>query len=153
MLLELVTVDLDLNLGFFLPEPSVMVLIHSIFLPLPRHGLQPTRFLCPLLSPEVCLNSCPLSLWFCLTILSSTTSFSSCLQSFPASGSFPGSQLFTSGGQSIGAFNLSISPSNEYSELNSFRINSLDILAVQGLSRVFSSITVWKHQFSSAQHS
>ena len=103
MLLELVTVDLDLNLGFFLPEPSVMVLIHSIFLPLPRHGLRPSRFLCPLLSPEVCLNSCPLSLWFCLTILSSTTSFSSCLQSVPASGSFPMNRLFTLGGQSIRA--------------------------------------------------
>ena len=58
--------------------------------------------------------------------------FSSCLQSFPASGSFPMSQFFTSGGQSIGSFSFSISPSNEYSGLTSFRMDWLDILAVQG---------------------
>ena len=56
----------------------------------------------------------------------------SCLQSFPASGSFQMSQFFTSGGQSIGSFSFSISPSNEYSGLISFRIDLLDILAVQG---------------------
>ena len=66
-------------------------------------------------------------------------SFSSCIipfasypQSFPASGSFPMSQLFTSGGQSIGSFSFSISPSNEYSALISFRMDWLDPLAVQG---------------------
>ena len=57
---------------------------------------------------------------------------SSCLQSFPASGSFPISQFFASGGQSIGVFSFSISPSNKYSGPISFRIDWLDLLAVQG---------------------
>ena len=58
---------------------------------------------CPSPSPRACSNSCPLSQWCHPTISSSVASFSSCLQSFPASGSFPVSQLFASGGQSIGA--------------------------------------------------
>ena len=57
----------------------------------------------PLLSPEVCLDICPLSCWCCLTISSSAAPFSFCLQSFPSSGSFPKSWLSTSGGQSIEA--------------------------------------------------
>ena len=60
------------------------------------------------------------------------TPFSSCLQSFPASGSFLMSQLFASGGQSIGEFSFSISPSNEYSGLISFRIDWFDLLADHG---------------------
>ena len=67
------------------------------------HGLQYTRLLCPPLSPRVCSNSCSLSQWCHLTISSSATPFSFCLQSFPASGSFLMSRLFASGGQSIGA--------------------------------------------------
>ena len=59
-----------------------------------HHGLQHTRLPCPSLSPQVCSNACPLSRWFHPTISSSVTSFSSCPQSFPASGSFPVSQLF-----------------------------------------------------------
>ena len=66
------------------------------------HGLQHTRLLCTPLSPGVRSNSCPLSRWCCLTISSSATLFSFCLQSFAASGSFPVSQLFPSGGQSMG---------------------------------------------------
>ena len=58
--------------------------------------------------------------------------FSSCPQSFPASGSFPMSQLFASGGQSVGVSNFNIRPSNEYSRLISFRMDWLDLLAVQG---------------------
>ena len=58
--------------------------------------------------------------------------FSSCLQFFPASGSFLKSRLFTSGGQSIKSFNYSISPSNEYSGLISFMIDWFDLLAVKG---------------------
>ena len=65
------------------------------------HGLQHTRFLCPSLSPRVCSNSCPLSWWCYPTISFSITFFSSCPESFPASGSFPVSWLFASGGQSI----------------------------------------------------
>ena len=64
------------------------------------HGLQHTRLPCPSLSPGVCSNSCPLSQWWYLTISSSAALYF-CLQSFPASGSFPMSWLFASGGQSI----------------------------------------------------
>ena len=67
------------------------------------HGLQHTRLLGPSLSPTVCANSCPLSQWCHPTISSSVIPFSSCLQFFPASGSFPVSQFFTSSGQIIGA--------------------------------------------------
>ena len=67
------------------------------------HGLQHGRLPCPSPSPEVCSNSCPLSQWYHPTISSSVIPFSSCLQSFPASGSFLMSWFFTSGGQSIGA--------------------------------------------------
>ena len=65
------------------------------------HGLQHTRLLCSPLCPRVCSNSCPLSLWYYLTILATAVPFSFCLQSFSASKSFPRSQLFVSGGQSI----------------------------------------------------
>ena len=66
------------------------------------HGLQHTRLPCPSLSPKACSNSCPLSQWCHPTISSSVTLFSSCSQYFPASGSFPVSWLFISGGQSCG---------------------------------------------------
>ena len=81
---------------------------------------------------EFTQNSCPLSHWCHPTISSSVVPFSSHLQSFPASGSFPMSQFFTSGGQSIGVFSFNISPSNDYSGLISFRMDWLDLLAVQG---------------------
>ena len=67
------------------------------------HGLQHSRLPCPSLSPGVSSNSCPLSWWLHQTSSSSVDSLFSCLQSFPASGSFPVSWLFTSGGESIGA--------------------------------------------------
>ena len=67
------------------------------------HGLQHTRILCPLVTPGGCSNSCSLSQWCYITISSSAAPFSSCFQSFPESGSFPMSWLFTSGGQSFGA--------------------------------------------------
>ena len=67
------------------------------------HGLQHARLPCPSLSLRLCSNSCSLSHWCHTTISSSVTLFSSCPQSFPASGSFPMSSLFASGGQSIGA--------------------------------------------------
>ena len=76
--------------------------------PLWPHGLQHARLPCPSLSPRACSNSCPLSRWCHPTSSSSVTCFSSYPQSFPASGSFPVSQFFASGGQSIGA---STSPS------------------------------------------
>ena len=76
-------------------------------------------------------NSCPSSQRCHPTISSSVIPFSPCLQSFPASGSFPMSQFFTSGAQSIG-FSFSISPSSENSGLISFRTDWFDLLAVQG---------------------
>ena len=82
-------------------------------------------------SPGVCSNSCPLRWWCYLTISSSAVSFSFSLQSFSASRSFPGSQHFASGGQSIGASD-SISPSSDYAGLISFRIDWFDLLADQG---------------------
>ena len=80
------------------------------------HRLQHVRLSCPSLSPGVCSNVCPLSQWCHPTISSSVASFSSCLQSFPASGSFPMSQIFASGGQSIGASaSASVLPMNTQS--------------------------------------
>ena len=82
-------------------------------------------------TPGVHPNPCPLSRWCHPTISSSVVPFS-CPQSFPASGSFQMSQLFASGGQSVGVSVFSIIPSNEYSGLISFRMDWLDLLAVQG---------------------
>ena len=76
-------------------------------------------------------SSCSLSWWGHPVISSSVVSFSCHLQSFPASGSFPVSQFFTSGGQRNWSFSFSISPSSEYSGLISFRMDWLDLLAVQ----------------------
>ena len=76
---------------------------------------------------------------------------SSCLPSFPASGSFLMSQFLGIRWPKYPSFSSSISPSSEYSGLISFRMNWLDLLAVQGLSRVFSNTTVQKHQFFGAQ--
>ena len=114
------------------------------------HELQHPRPPCPSAAPGVYSNSCPSSRWCHPTILSSVVPFSSRLQSFPASGSFPMSQFFTSSGQ-CWSFSFSISPSNECSGLTSFRRDWLDLLRVKGLSRVFSNTTVQKHQFFGAQ--
>ena len=108
------------------------------------HGLQHARLPCPSLTLGVNSNSCPLSRWCHLTILSSVVPFSSCLQSFPTSGSFPMSQFFASSGQSIGvSASASVLPKNIHSGLISFRIS----LHSKGLSRVFSHTTVQNHQF------
>ena len=80
-------------------------------------------------------NSCPSSWWCHPTISSSVVPFFSCSQSLPASVSFPMSQLFTSGGQSIGSFSFNISPSSEHLGLISFRMDWLDLFAVQGTLR------------------
>ena len=80
-------------------------------------------------TPGACSNSCLLSQWCHPTTV---IPFSSFLQSFPASGSFPVSQFFPSGGQSIGSISFSINPSNEYSGLISFRMDWFDLLAIQG---------------------
>ena len=96
------------------------------------HGLQHARFPYPSLSPRVCSNSCPLSQWYHLTIIFSVIPFSCCLQSFPASGSFPVSQFLESSGQSIGALaSASVLPMNIQAGLIFFRIDWFDLLAVQ----------------------
>ena len=95
------------------------------------YGLQHPRLPCPSPTPRASSNSCPLSQWCNPIISSSVVSFSSHLQFFPASGSFPMSRFFTSGGQ-YWSFSFSISPSNEYPRLISFRIDGCDLLAVQG---------------------
>ena len=105
------------------------------------------RLLRPSPSPGVCSNSCPLSQWFHPTISSSVVPFSSCPQSFPASGSFQMSQLFTSGGQSIGvSVSAAVLPMNtqDWSPLG---WTSWISLLSKGLSRVSSNTTVQKHQF------
>ena len=97
-------------------------------------GLQHTRLPCPSPTPEACSYSCPSSRWCHPTISTSVIPFSSRLQSFPASGSFPMSQFFTSGGQSIGASasaSSEYSASNEYSGLTSFKMDWFDLFAVQ----------------------
>ena len=96
----------------------------------PRES-QHARPPCPSPTPRVYSNSCPSSRWCHPAISSSVVPFSSCPQSLPASGSFPMSQLFAWGGQSIG-FSFSISPSNEHPGLITFRMDWLDLLAVQG---------------------
>ena len=100
-------------------------------------------------SPRVCSNSHPLSQWWYLTISSSATPFSFCLQSFPASGSFPMSRLFSSGGQSTGASaSASVLPGN-IQDWFPLVLTDLTSLQSKGLSKVFSSTTVQKHQFHS----
>ena len=111
------------------------------------HGLQHPMLSCSSLSPRVCPNSCLLRQWCHPTISSSVSPIYSCLQSFPALGSFPMSQLFTSGGQSIGA---SASASVLLITIQGWfhlELTGLISFLFRGLSRVFSSTTVWKHQF------
>ena len=98
-----------------------------------------------------CSNSCPSSQWCHPTISSFAISFSSCLQSFPASGSFPVSRLFTAGGQSIGA-SASVLSMNIL-DLFPLGLTGLISLLSKGLSRIFSRITVQKHQFFGGQPS
>ena len=115
------------------------------------HGLQHARPPCPSPTPGVYSNSCPLSQWCHPTISSSVIPFSSCPQSFPASESFPMSQLFASGGQSNG-----VSASTSVLSVNTQDWSPLGwtgwiSLQSKGLSRVFSNTTVQKPQFFGTQ--
>ena len=115
------------------------------------HELQHARPPCPSPIPRVHPNPCPLSWWCHPTISSSVVPFSSCPQSFPASGSFQMSELFASGGQSIG-----VSASTSVLSMNTQNWSPLEwtgwiSLQSKGLLRVFSNTTVQKHQFFSAQ--
>ena len=114
------------------------------------HEPQHTRPPCPSPTPGVHPNPCPLSWWCHPTISSFVVPFSSCPQSFPASGSFPMSQLFTSGGQSIGvSASTSVLPMNTQDW--SLGWTGWISLQSKGLWRVFSSTAVRKHQFFCAQ--
>ena len=117
------------------------------------HGLQHARLPCPSLSLGVCLNSCLLSQWCHLIISSSIIPFSSCLQSFPGSGSFPVSYLFASGGQSLRASASALVLLMNIQGWFPLVLIDLVSLLSKGLSRVFSSTTVWKHWFFGAQPS
>ena len=117
------------------------------------HGLHHARLPCPSPSPRVCPSSCPLNRWCHPTISSSVALFSFCLQSFPESGSFPMSQSFTSGVQSIGtSASASVLPVS-IQDWFPWRLTGLISLLSKEPSRVFSITTVWKHQFLSAQPS
>ena len=115
------------------------------------HGVQHTRPPCPSPTPGVHSNASPLSQWCHRTISSSVVPFFSHLQSLPALGSFQMSQLFASGDQSIG-----VSASTSVLEINTQDWSPLGwtgwiSFQYKGLSRVFSNISVQKHQFFSAQ--
>ena len=123
---------------------------HSVMSdPLRPHGLQHARLPCPSSTPGVCSNSCPLSRWCQPTISSSIVSFSSCLQSFPASVSFPMSQFFASGGQTPKLEFQLQHQSFQWLIQDWFPLGLTGLVSLQskGLSRVFSNTTVQKHQF------
>ena len=124
------------------------------------HGPQHTKFPCPSPIFWACSNSCPSSRRCHPTISSSVIPFSSCLQSFPASASFPMSQFFTSGSQSIGvSASASVLPIQYWFPLGFTGLISLGLQETlksllkssKGLSRVFSNTTVQKPQFFGAQ--
>ena len=114
-------------------------------------GLQHTRLPHPLPSPWPCSNSCPLSQWCHPTISSSVVLFSSRLQSFPASGSFQMSQLFTSGGQSIGVSASASVLAMNIQDGSPFGWTGWISLQSKGISRIFSNTAVQKQQLFSAQ--
>ena len=117
------------------------------------HGLQHAKPPCPSPTPGAYSNSCTLSRWCDPTISSSVIPFSSCLQSFPTSGSFQMSQLFTGGGQSIGvSASASVLPMNIQDWFPLGWTGWISLLS-KGLSRVFSNTTVQKHQFFGVQFS
>ena len=113
------------------------------------HGLQHTRLPCPSLTARAYSYSCPSCQWCHPTTSSSVVPFSSCLQSFPASVSFPLSQFFAFGGQSNGA-SASVLPMNTQ-DWPALEWTGWISLQSKGLSRIFSNITGQKHQFFDAQ--
>ena len=115
------------------------------------HESQHSRPPCPSPTPGIYSNSCSSSRWCHPAISSSVIPFSSCTQSLPASGSFPLSQLFSSGGQSIGVWaSASVLPMNTQDWFPSGWTGWI-FLQSKGLSRVFCNTTLQKHQFFSAQ--
>ena len=138
---------IGLSTGFHSVQFSHSVVSSS----LRPHRLQHARLPCSSPTLRACSNSCPLCQWCHPTILSSVIPFSSCLQSFPASGYFPVSWLFTSGGQNIGtSTSASILPMS-IQDWFPLGLTGLISLQSKGLSRVFSNTTVQKHQFFGIQ--
>ena len=135
-------------------QPLLLLFSHSVLYDsLQSHGLQGARLPCPSPTPGACSSSCPLSRWCHPTISSSVVLFSSCLQSFPASGSFPMSRLFTSGGQNIRALVSASVLSMNVQDWFPSRLTGLISLQSKGLSRVLSNTTIQKHQFFGTQPS
>ena len=142
-LIEIAKADSYYQVQFSLFHFSRSVMSNSLW----PHGLQHARLPCPLQSPRDGSNSCLLNQWCHPTTSSSVVPFSWCPQSFPASGSFPVSQLFASGGQSIAASaSASVLPMNIQGW---FPLGSTGWISWQskGLSRIFSSTTIQKHLF------
>ena len=117
------------------------------------HSLQHSRLPYPSLSPRVCSNSCLLCGWCHPTISSFVFPFSSCLQSFPTSGSFPSSWFFTSSCQRVGASASASLLPKKIQGWFLLGLTGLISLLSKGLSRIFSSTTAQKHQFFGAQPS
>ena len=145
--------QLDTTDWLYYPETNLYCCcsVHSVMFNSASQWLQHTRLPCHWPSPRVFSDSCPLSPWCHPTIPSSVTPFSSCPQSFPASGSFPMSQPFASGGQIIGDSALaSFLPMNTQNWSPLGWTGWISLLS-KWLSRVFSNTTVQKHQFFGAQ--
>ena len=115
-----------------------------VFDSLQPHGLHHSKHPCPSPSSEVCPSSCPLHWWCRPAISSSDALLSFCPQSFPPSGTFPMSLLFTSSGQNTEA-SASVLPTSIQC-WSPLRLTGLISLMSRGLSGVFSSTTVWRHQ-------
>ena len=127
-------------------QSSCSVVFHSLWPPWTH-----VRVPCPSPTPGACSNACPLGHWSHPTISSSVVPFS-CLRSFPALGSFPMSQFFASVGQSTGvSASVSVLPMNIQDWFPGGLLNGLISLQSKGLSRVFSNISVQKHQFLCTQ--
>ena len=126
---------------------SCSAMFNSLWPPRPQHAW----LFCPSPTPRICSNSCPQSQWCHPTISSSNVLFSCCLQSFPQTGSFPMSQFFASGRQSIGASaSASVLPMN-IQDWFPLGLTGLSPLQSKGLSRVIPNTTVQKHSFFGAQ--
>ena len=123
------------------------------------HGLLHTRLPCPSPTPGAYSDSRSVSQWCHPTISLSVIPLSSCLQSFPASGSFPMNQFFASQVAKYWSFSFSINPSKEYSELISFKMDWLDLLEVQGTLKSLlqhhssKASNFWRSAFFIVQHS
>ena len=143
--LSLVSISLQKSQSKYTIASSVQFSCSVMSDSLRPQGLQHARLPCPSPTPGACSNSCPSSQWCHATISSSAIPFSSCLQSFPASGAFPMIQFLTSDGQSIGvSASTSVLPVNIQ---DWFPLGWTDWISLQskGFTRVFSNTAVQKH--------